>query len=208
MGRKEQQRGERNMMDTDQDRIEGEKVARLLQDGLLNKVYEVQCEREKQFNLISQMMKMSVSPFQPQDSTNTSSKQQEMEVNGNQAYVQYMMERSMMEDNYCNPHDQQVKRSDPVYLASMASHGVWHPDQQHLEQQHSQQYHLELQHQQQKQLELQQHQQQQLELQHQQQLELQQRSCQNQILAEQLGGFVLPTRQSDIIPLMDSMQIE
>merc|ERR1711970_245726 len=193
--RKEQQRGERSMMETDQDRIDGEKVARLLQDGLLNKVYEVQCEREKQFNLISQMMKMSVSSYQAQERTNTSSKQQEMEVNGNQAYVQYMMERSMMEDNYCNPHDQQVKRSDPVYLASMASHGVWHPDQ-HLEQQHSQQYHLELQHQQQ----------QQLELQHQQQLELQQRSCQNQILAEQLGGFVLPTRQPDIIPLMDSMQ--
>merc|ERR1711970_587889 len=193
--RKEQQRGERSMMETDQDRIDGEKVARLLQDGLLNKVYEVQCEREKQFNLISQMMKMSVSSYQPQERTNTSSKQQEMEVNGNQAYVQYMMERSMIEDNYCNPHDQQVKRSDPVYLASMASHGVWHHDQ-----------HLELQHQQQQQLELQQHQQQQLELQHQQQLELQQRSCQNQILAEQLGGFVLPTRQPDIIPLMDSMQ--
>merc|ERR1711970_1262089 len=183
--RKEQQRGERSMMETDQDRIDGEKVARLLQDGLLNKVYEVQCEREKQFNLISQMMNMSVSSYQPQERTNTSSKQQEMEVNGNQAYVQYMMERSMIEDNYCNPHDQQVKRSDPVYLASMASHGVWHHDQ-HLEQQQHQQY--------------------QLELQHQQQLELQQRSCQNQILAEQLGGFVLPTRQSDIIPLMDSMQ--
>merc|ERR1712119_173704 len=120
-----------------------------------------------------------------------------MEVNGNQAYVQYMMERSMIEDNYCNPHDQQVKRSDPVYLASMASHGVWHHDQ-HLEQQHSQQYHLELQ----------QHQQQQLELQHQQQLELQQRSCQNQILAEQLGGFVLPNRQPDFIPFMDSMHLE
>merc|ERR1712117_751358 len=104
---------------------------------------------------------MSVSPFQPEDRTHTSSKQQEMEVNGNQAYVQYMMERSMIEDNYCNPHDQQVKRSDPVYLASMASHGVWHPDQK-------------LQHYQQQQSELQQHQQQQLELQHQQQLELQQ----------------------------------
>merc|ERR1711942_559963 len=196
--RKEQQTGERSMMDTDQDRIDGEKVARLLQDGLLNRVYEVQCEREKQFNLISQMMKMSVSPFQPEDKTNTSPKQQEMEVNGNQAYVQYMMERSMIEDNYCNPHDQQVKRSDPVYLASMASHGVWHPAQDRQEHQHSQQYHLELQH----------YQQQQLELQHQQQLELQQRSCENQILAEQLGGFVLPTRQPDIIPLMDSMQIE
>merc|ERR1711942_101040 len=196
--RKEQQRRERSMMDTDQDRIDGEKGARLLQDGLLNRVYEVQCEREKQFNLISQMMKMSVSPFQPEDRTNTSPKQQEMEVNGNQAYVQYMMGRSMIEDNYCNPHDQQVKRSDPVYLASMASHGVWHPDQDRQEHQHSQQYHLELQ----------QHQQQQLELQHQQQLELQQRSCENQILAEQLGGFVLPTRQPDIIPLMDSMQIE
>ena len=97
--RKEQQTGERSMMDTDQDRIDGEKVARLLQDGLLNrvneintvnktnhefKVYEVQCEREKQFNLISQMMKMSVSPFKPEDKTNTSPKQQEMEVSFNQ----------------------------------------------------------------------------------------------------------------------------
>merc|ERR1711942_643608 len=164
--RKEQQRRERSMMDTDQDRIDGEKGARLLQDGLLNRVYEVQCEREKQFNLISQMMKMSVSPFQPEDTTNTSPKQQEMEVNGNQAYVQYMMERSMIEDNYCNPNDQQVKRSDPVYLASMASHGVWHPEQhQQLEQQHHQQYQIELQHKRQEQLE---YQQQQLELQHQQ----------------------------------------
>merc|ERR1711872_533935 len=160
--RKKQQERERRGMDTDQDRIDGEKVARLLQDGLLNKVYEVQCEREKQFNLISQMMNMSVSSCQPTDRTTSSQKQQDMEVNGNQAYVQYMMERSMIEDNYCNPNDQQVKRSDPVYLASMASHGVWHPEHH-----------------------------QQLELQHQQQLELQQRSCQNQILAEQLGGFVL-----------------
>ena len=87
------------MMDTDQDRIDGEKVARLLQDGLLNrvnkwitlnktkhefKVYEVQCEREKQFNLISQMMKMSVASFQPEDRANTSPKQQEMEVSFNQ----------------------------------------------------------------------------------------------------------------------------
>ena len=90
------------MMDTDQDRIDGEKVARLLQDGLLNKVnqqshllktnheikvYEVQCEREKQFNLISQMMNMSVSSYQPQDRTNTSSKQQEMEVSLNSRQI-------------------------------------------------------------------------------------------------------------------------
>merc|ERR1712117_77867 len=188
--RKKQQERERRGMDTDQDRIDGEKVARLLQDGLLNKVYEVQCEREKQFNLISQMMNMSVSSCQPTDRTTSSQKQQDMEqVNGNQAYVQYMMERSMIEDNYCNPNDQQVKRSDPVYLASMASHGVWHPEHhQQLEQQHLQQYQMELQQKRQEQLEHQQ-----------QQLDLQQRSCQNQILAEQLGGFVLPNRQPDLI---------
>ena len=91
----------------------------------------------------------------------------------------------MLEGNNCNPHSQDIKRSDPVYLTSMASHGVW---------------------QQQQQIEYQQ--QQQLELQHQQQLELQQRSCQNQILAEQLGGFVTPNTRPDLIPLMESMQLE
>ena len=91
----------------------------------------------------------------------------------------------MLEGNNCNPHSQDIKRHDPVYLTSMAGHGVW---------------------QQQQQIEYQQ--QQQLELQHQQQLELQQRSCQNQILAEQLGGFVTPNTRPDLIPLMDSMQLE
>ena len=87
-------------------------------------------------------------------------------------------------------HSQEIKRSDPVYLTSMASHGVWH---NHMDKQ-------------QQQIEYQQ--QQQLELQHQQQLELQQRSCQNQILAEQLGGFVTPNSRPDLIHLMDSMQME
>ena len=51
----------------DQERMEGEEVARMVQGSLLNRVYEVQCERERQFNLISQMMKMSVSPDQPME---------------------------------------------------------------------------------------------------------------------------------------------
>ena len=90
----------------------------------------------------------------------------------------------MLERNNRNPHSQDIKRHDPVYLASMASHGVWQQQQSEYQQQ------------------------QQLELQHQQQLELQQRSCQNQILAGQLGGFVTPNTRPDLIHLMDSMQME
>ena len=120
------------------------------------------------------MMAMSVSPVQEMESnschtqgTATAQVQQDMEVQNNPAYTQYMMERIMLEGNNRNPHSQDSKRHDPVYLTSMASHGVWQQQQQQSEYQ----------------------QQQQLELQHQQQLELQQRSCQNQLLAEQLGGF-------------------
>ena len=77
-----------------------------------------------------------------------------------------------------------VKTSDPVYLTSLASHGVWHSGMNKPS--------------------LWQQQQQQLELKHQQQLELQQRSCQNNI-----HGGVLPGSQKiDLIDLMDSMQIE
>jgi hypothetical protein len=94
------------------------------------------------------------------------------------------MERILLEGNNCNPHSQDIKRSDPVYLTSMGSHGVWHNN---LDKQQQQQ---------------------QLELQHQQQLELQQRSCQNQNLAEQFGGFVSPDTRLDLIHLMDSMQME
>merc|ERR1719427_1616395 len=103
--------------------------------------------------------------------------QQDMEVPPNPAYTQYMLERSLIEGTSCDPHSQEVKRSDPVYLTSMASHGVWHNGDMNRQQISQQQ------------------QQQQLELQHQQQLELQQRSCHNQILAEQLGGFVFPNRK-------------
>ena len=102
-----------------------------------------------------------------------------------------------MEGTYCNPHSQNVKRHDPVYLTSLASHGVWHTSDMSKQQ---------IWQQQQQQIEFQQ--QQQLELKHQQQLELQQRSCHNQTLAEQLGGFVLPNKQPDLIPAMDSMQLE
>jgi hypothetical protein len=87
-----------------------------------------------------------------------------------------MLERIMLEGNNRNPHSQDIKRHDPVYLTSMNSHGAWQQQQQ--------------------------------QIQHQQQLELQQRSCQNQILAEQLGGFVTPNTRPDLIPLMESMQLE
>merc|ERR1719186_586786 len=110
-----------------------------------------------------------------------------MEVPPNPTYTQYMLERSMLEGTSCDPHSQSMKRQDPVYLSSMASHDC-DSQQQVLQQQ------LALQ--------------QQLELQHQQKLELQQRSCNSQILAEQLGRFVLPNRQPDLIQIMDSMQLE
>eukprot|EP00092_Neocalanus_flemingeri_P101379 GFUD01129624.1.p1 GENE.GFUD01129624.1~~GFUD01129624.1.p1 ORF type:complete len:141 (-),score=44.12 GFUD01129624.1:14-436(-) len=140
-----------------------------------------------------------------------------MEVPPNPAYTQYLLERSVIEGTSCDPHSQEVKRNDPVYLSSMATHGIFYQcggqQQRVLQQQlasqqqqlvlHQQQ--LEIQHQQQ--LELQ-HQQQQLELQHQQQHALQQRSCNSQIVSEQLGGFVLPNNQPDLIPLIDSMQLE
>ena len=66
----------------DQERREGEEVARMLQGNLLNKVnlwlvpllaliryillkvYEIQSERERQSNLVSEMMKMTVSSSQ------------------------------------------------------------------------------------------------------------------------------------------------
>ena len=74
-----------------------------------------------------------------------------------------------------------VKTSDPVYLTSLASHGVWHSGMNKPS--------------------LWQHQQQQLELKHQQQLELQQSFCQNNILRGVLPG-------SQKIDLIDSMQME
>jgi hypothetical protein len=67
------------------------------------------------------------------------------QVNANPAYTQYMMERTMLEGNNCNPHSQDIKRHDPVYLTSMASHGVWQQQQQQI--QYQQQQRLELQHQ-------------------------------------------------------------
>ena len=180
----------------------------------------MQCDKERQFRLISQMMKMSVSPGQAMDENTCQTQgaggqvQQDMEVGiheaialttltcyssqvaSNPAYSAYMLERSLLEDNNGNPHSQHEKRHDPVYLTSMATHGVWHHQ------------HAQAEHQQKKQLELQYHQQQQLELQHQQLLKLQQSSCENQGFAEQLGGFSSPNNSPDLIPLMDSMQIE
>merc|ERR1711892_1329718 len=140
----------------------------MVQASLLNRVYEVQRDKERQFKPISQMMKMSVSPDQPMDGNICQTQgaggqlQQDMEVSSNPAYSAYMMERSLLEDNNGNPHSQHEKRHDPVYLSSMATHGVWHHQ------------HAQAEHQQKKQL----------KLQHQQQLELQQRSCENQGLAE------------------------
>merc|ERR1711915_281696 len=48
---------------------------------------------------------------------------------------------------------------------------------------------------------------QQLELEHQKLLEHQQRACKNQTLAVQLGGIVLPSRQTDLSPMISSMQL-
>merc|ERR1712096_79123 len=115
--------------------MDGEEMARLVQGSLLNK-----SERERHFNLVSQMMNMPVSPCQTITSSDKMGmnglnsamsdmrveEQKDMEVPPNPAYTQYMLERSMIEGASCNPHSQEVKRSDPVYLTSMASHGVWH----------------------------------------------------------------------------------
>eukprot|EP00092_Neocalanus_flemingeri_P101382 GFUD01129627.1.p1 GENE.GFUD01129627.1~~GFUD01129627.1.p1 ORF type:complete len:203 (-),score=99.03 GFUD01129627.1:90-698(-) len=192
----------------EQERMEGEEVARMVQGSLLNKVYAIQSERERQFNLVSQMMQMTVSPSQTLASCDKQGmsclnsamsdmrveKQLDMEVPPNPAYTQYLLERST--------HSQEVKRNDPVYLTSMASHGVWHSEDRNRHQ-ISQQQQQQLAFQQQL-LELQQ--QQQLEFQHQQELEDKHGCC--QILAQQLGGFVLPNKQPDLIPLMDSMMLE
>merc|ERR1712202_46437 len=195
------------MMETE--RMDGEDMARLVQGSLLNKVYAMQHDRERENALMTQLTQLTVSPSHHQTSsdklmisspplnTAMSGEQQDMEVPPNPAYTQYMLERSLIEGTSCDPESQEVKRSDPVYLTSMASHGVWHNGGMNMQQVCQQQ---------QQQLAFQQ--QQQLELQHQQQLELQQRSCHSQILAEQLGGFVLPNRQPDLIPFMDSMQLE
>merc|ERR1712096_381548 len=193
------------MMETE--RMDGEDMARLVQGSLLNKVYAMHHDRERENALMTQLTQLTVSPsnhlvssdkgMRSSTPLNTamsdmSVEQQDMEVPPNPAYTQYMIERSMLEGTSYDPHSQAMKRQDPVYLSSMASHGVFYDcdsQQQVLQQQ------LALQ-------------QQQLELQHQQHLKLQQRSCNSQILAEQLGGFVLPNRQPDLIPFMDSMQLE
>merc|ERR1719186_2339426 len=215
------------------ERMDGEQMARLVQGSLLNKVYAMHHDRERETALMSQLTRLKVSPSHHLTSSDKlllsspphklgvatcqglsaqlaclstamsdmSVEQQDMEV---PACTQYMLERSVLEGTSCDPHSQAMKRQDPVYLSSMASHDC-DGQQQVLPQQFAlQQQQLVFQ---QQQLELQ-HQQQQLELQHQQQLELQQRSCNSQILAEQLGGFVLPNRKPDLIPLMDSMQLE
>ena len=95
-----------------------------------------------------------------------------------------MMERSMMEGNNCHPDTPSVKTSEPVYLTSIASHGVWHSgmNKPSIWQQHQQQ----------------------LELKHQQRLEFHQMSCQNNILR----GGLPDSQQPDLIALMDSMQME
>merc|ERR1719186_152559 len=164
--------------------MDGEEMARLVQGRPLNKTM-TRSDSLGLSCLNSAMSDMSVE------------EQQDMEVPPNPAYTQYMLERSMIEGTSCDSESQEVKRSDPVYLTSMASHGVWHNGGMNMQQVCQQQ---------QQQLAFQQ--QQQLELQHQQQLELQQRSCHSQILAEQLGGFVLPNRQPDLIPFMNSMMLE
>merc|ERR1719186_2558866 len=165
---------EASMME--QERMDGEEMARLVQGSLLNKVYEIQSERERQFNLVAQMMNMTVSPCQTMTSSDKMGMsslnsvmsdmrvedQQDMEVPPNPAYTQYMLERSMMEETSCDPHSQEVKRSDPVYLTSMASHGVWHNADMN-KQQICQQQQQQLAFQQQQQLELQNQHQQQLE---------------------------------------------
>merc|ERR1712202_27353 len=186
------------MMETE--RMDGEDMARLVQGSLLNKVYAMHHDRERENALMTQLTQLTVSPSNhlissdkgmlssPRLNTAMSDmcvEQQNMEVPPNPAYTQYMMERSMLEGTSSDPHSQAMKRQDPVYQSSMASHGVFYDCD-------SQQQVL----------------QQQLALQHQQKLELQQRSCNSQILAEQRGGFVLPNRQPDLIPFMDSMQLE
>merc|ERR1712202_14909 len=172
------------MMETE--RMDGEDMARLVQGSLLNKVYAMQHDRERENALMTQLTQLTVSPSHhltssdklmissPPLNTAMSGEQQDMEVPPNPAYTQYMLERSMLEGTSCDPHSQAMKRQDPVYLSSMASHGLFYDcdsQQQVLQQQ------LALQ-------------QQQLVFQQQQLvLKLQQRSCNSQILGEQLGGF-------------------
>merc|ERR1719186_516462 len=124
----------------EQERMDEEEMSRLVQGSLLNKVYEIQSERERHFNLVSQMMNMTVSPCKTINSSDKMGmnglnsamsdmrveEQKDMEVPPNPAYTQYMLERSMLEGTFGDPHSQEVKRSDPVYLTSMCSHGVWH----------------------------------------------------------------------------------
>eukprot|EP00092_Neocalanus_flemingeri_P049963 GFUD01057603.1.p1 GENE.GFUD01057603.1~~GFUD01057603.1.p1 ORF type:complete len:152 (+),score=63.50 GFUD01057603.1:19-474(+) len=126
----------------DQERMEGDEVARMVQGSLLNKVYAIQSERERQFNLVSQMMQMTVSPSQTLASCDKQGmsclnsamrdmrveQQLDMEVPPNPAYTQYLLERSTVEGTSCDPHSQEVKRNDPVYLTSMASQGVWYSE--------------------------------------------------------------------------------
>merc|ERR1711936_483578 len=187
----------------EQERREGEELVRMVQDTMLNKVYEIQCERETQINLASEMMRMTVSPYHNKTSSavldmsclnsgmrDLSVEQQDMEVATNPSYHPHLLERSKVEAQATSsdPYSQDMKRTDPVYITSLASHEVWHNMQQ--QQQHQQ---LELH--------------QQLEIQHQNQLESQQKCCHNMVLAEQLGGFVFPTKHVDLAPLLSTMQL-
>eukprot|EP00091_Calanus_sinicus_P022884 TRINITY_DN7496_c0_g1_i1.p1 TRINITY_DN7496_c0_g1~~TRINITY_DN7496_c0_g1_i1.p1 ORF type:complete len:143 (+),score=49.24 TRINITY_DN7496_c0_g1_i1:126-554(+) len=102
----------------DKERKEGDEVARML--------------KERQSNLVSEMMKMTVSScptvsmdtcdlLTMADGVSDTSEQQDMEVAANPAYAQYMMKRSLMKDNYCHPDTPGVRTSEPVYLPSLAS---------------------------------------------------------------------------------------
>merc|ERR1711936_764193 len=202
----------------EQERREGEELVRMVRDTMLNKVYEIQCERETQINLASEMMRMTVSPYHNKTSSamldmsclnsamsDLSVEQQDMEVATNPSYHPHLLERSKVEAQATSsdPYNQDMKRTGPVYITSLASHGVWHNmQQQQLELHQQQQLEIQQQHQQ---LELQQ--QQQLEIQHQNQLESQQKCCHNIVLAEQLGGFVFPTKHVDLAPLLSTMQL-
>merc|ERR1711862_62198 len=140
--------------------------------SLLNRVYELQCIREKELetmDLTEQMSSLSFSVSVPTVSSSDASQTSHPEVDDISSNLSHMCqaEDSIMEDSLSQEEveledkfSQARARSDPVYI---------HQKQQQLQLQLQQQQQLQLQQQQQLQLQEQQQLQQQLQHQHQQQ---------------------------------------
>ncbi|XP_023337644.1 zinc finger protein 853 isoform X2 [Eurytemora carolleeae] len=155
-----------------------------VQGSLLNKAYEMQCMRDREFNMMDSLSRMDLqgvsistdnnlftsAPLRVQGGrmvgggggykingqqlqlqldqlagamTDMMMDDDEMEAPVNQAYTQYIQERTEVE----NPFSQDTKRSDPVYLSSMAAHtAVPNSNSQQLLEQQIQQQQLQQQH--------------------------------------------------------------